>query len=92
MTVVNPASYDDVVMELFDSPELPAPPDIVKGGAAEEDVGVTLPLEPGEVGDVRVADREYFSGARLTLSHGLGGEYPGLRDCHDCGLGGRGDI
>ena len=53
---------------------------------------MTLPLEPGEVGDVRVADREYFSGAGLTLSYRLGGEYPGLCDSHDGGLEGRADI
>ena len=92
VTVVNPASNDDVMMELFDSTEVRAPPDIVKCGAAQEDVGVTLPLEPGEVGDVRVAHREYFSGAGLTLSHRLGGEYPGLCDSHDGGLEGRADI
>ena len=83
--VMDPASDDDVVVELFDSPELRAPPDIVEGGAPQEDVGLTARREGAEVCDVRVTDGKYFSGAGTTLCHWLGGKYPGLGNGHDGG-------
>ena len=76
-------SDDDVVTEFPHSSELPAPPDVVEGGAAQEHVGPPLALQPVEVGDVRVTDREYVIGAGATLRHWLGGEYPRLGDGHD---------
>ena len=82
--VVYSASYDDVVTEVSHSPKLLAPPDIMKGRAAKEDVGSPLTSEPVEVGDVRMSDREDLRGAGPTLRHRLGGEYPGLlRDGHN---------
>ena len=86
--VVYSTSYYDVVMELIYSSEIRAPPDIVEGGAAYEDVGGAVSLQSAEVGDVRVADGKYLSGAGITLRHRLGGKYPGLGHSHDGRLGG----